>query len=535
MKRRWLNKLILMMLMVCLLLVARDTMARRTEVFAQLELLADVRHEIINGFVEEPDESKMIESAVRGMIESLNDPYTAFLTPDENDLFDKHMRGVFSGIGAAVDIDLSQDRLIIVTPLEESPAWQAGVMAGDIVLEIDGEDTKGMKITECVERLTGPSGTEVTIKVRHPTDVEEIVKIIRKRITIQTVKALRRDRNNRWDFMLDSEGQVGYVRLTQFTDNTVDDLRGALKDLKAQNARGLILDVRFNPGGLLTAAVAVSNMFLAEGQTIVSIKGRAVQEKVHKAEQAPVFPSIPMVILANEASASAAEIVTGALSDNNRAKFVGMRTFGKGSVQQYRLLGDNREQIQGGLKLTNAYYYLPSGRNIHRRAGSSDADEGDKDTDDGNEKVWGVDPGEGFYVPMSGEQMEAMIKNRRDSDIIKKRQSSATESPITPDWIDQELSDPQLAAALRTILAKIDTGDWSVVGVDGGELLRKQTKRETLKRRRDYIKERLEEVQQELADLDDNTLNDSEAGNAASVPTDEIPPKTEPAPGPANP
>ncbi len=521
MKQRTWTKFVLVLLGACLLVIVHETVGRLTDSYAQLDLLADVRHEILEGFVETPNEDKMVQAAVRGMVESLNDRYTTYLAPDETDMFEKHVHGRFSGIGAAVEIDTHQERLVIVSPLEESPAWESGVMAGDIVLEIDGEDTKGMEIGECVKHLTGPVGTQVTIKVRHPSDEDELITITRAQINIQTVKGFRRDADQQWQYMVDESNGVAYVRITQFTERTAENLRAALEQIVAQQARGLILDLRFNAGGLLTTAVEVSDMFLEAGKTIVSVKGRKVQEKVYRATAEGTVADIPMVVLANEWSASAAEIVTGALSDNERAQFVGMRTFGKGSVQQYKLILNNREQVQGGLKITNAYYYLPSGRNIHRREPKDDDDVDDVELDVDGDDVeldtepepkaddaeskddWGVDPADGFFVTMTADQIKAMNKIRREGDILKDRAADAADTAVTPQWIEDELGDPQLAAALRAVLGKLADGQWPAVGQSGRELIIKQAERAALTRQRDMLRDHLEELEEKLAKLDD--------------------------------
>lgn len=450
-------------------------------VFDQIDLLVDVRHEIVRGYVEDPDEKKMVETAVRAMVASLGDRYTVFLTKEELEPFDKQVRGTFSGIGA--EIDIFDNRLRIVSPLEDSPAWKSGVMASDIVLEIEGESTEGITVTEAVSKLTGPEGTQVTIRVRHDSGDEEEIVITRARISVQTVRGFKRDGDNHWDYMLDPINHVGYIRITQFTGNTTEGVRQALDHLISHGARGLILDMRFNPGGMLDAAVGVSDMFLTADKRIVSIKGRSVSERVHRSTDGGTIAPIPLVVLANEASASASEIVTGALLDNKRGVFIGTRTFGKGSVQQVRML----ENGQGALKITNAYYYLPNGRNIHRRE--------DKD-------VWGVDPDEGFYVSMSFEQMRKMIDIRRESPLL--RAGGSDESlVVTPQWIEDELADLQLAAALRAVQGKLDTGDWPIVGQSGADELVKQSQLANLIRQRDLLNERLDLVKYEISKLDD--------------------------------
>ena len=471
----------------------------KRSVFDQIDLLVDVRHEIVSNYVEEPDEKKMVEIAVRGMVASLGDRYTVFLTPEELEPFDKQIRGSFSGIGA--EIDLHDNRLRIVSPLEDSPAWQSGVMAGDMVLEIDGETTEGITIAEAVKRLTGPEGTTVVIKVRHESGQEADITITRAQINVQTVRGFRRDADNHWDYMLDPVHGVGYLRVTQFTQKTADGVGQALDQLAAQGARGLILDLRFNPGGLLESAAAVSDFFLDAGKRIVSVKGRVVSERVMTATDKTTIAPIPLVVLANEASASASEIVTGALSDNERAVFIGTRTFGKGSVQQVKML----ETGLGALKMTHAYYYLPNGRNIHRRK---------------DDEVWGVDPADGFCVSMTAQEVKKMIEVRRDSNLLRAEgqgESVGVPGDITPEWIEAEMADLQLAAGLRAVGGKLETGDWPAVGASGADELVRLSRRENLKRQRDMLTERLDLVNDELAKLDLPEVDQGEAGEVEEL------------------
>ena len=468
----------------------------QSSVFDQIDLLVDVRHELVAGYVEEPDQRAMVEAAVKGMVESLEDPYTAYLTQEELDPFDKYVRGSFSGIGAEVDVYENRPR--IVSPLEDSPAWNAGVLAGDIILEIDGESTLDMSLTDAVKKLTGEKGTQVTIKVRHESGEESTLTITRDVINIQTVRGFRRDAAGHFDYLLDDSNGIGYVRVTQFSERTAGELRQALEQLKQAGAKSLILDLRFNPGGLLPSAVEVSDMFLPAGKRVVSVKGRVVPEQVFDATDQDVMPDLPVVVIANEASASAAEIVTGALLDNERALFVGTRTFGKGSVQQVKML----EGGDGALKLTNAYYYIPSGRLIHRREGAEE---------------WGVDPSEGSYVPMSPEQVREMVEVRRESEVLRKSNGNATEATVTPEWIEAELKDPQLAAAVRAVLGKLDGGDWPQVGKNGKDELIREAKRQNLELRRDLLQERLGEVEKELKELENGGPVKADAGDTLEV------------------
>ncbi len=478
----WLTLGIALALLTAPQACARDTSLR------QLDLLVDVRQELVTQFVEEPDTQAMTQAAVRAMAASLEDPYTVYLSPEELDPFDKQVRGSFTGIGA--EVDLHENRVRIVSPLDDSPAFHAGVMAGDLVLEIDGTTTLDMKISDAIKRLTGPPGTKVTIKVRHLSGQENDITITRDRINVQTVKGAGRDGQGHWDFMLDAQRGIGYIRISQFTDTTAGDVRAALDQLVSRDVKGIILDLRFNPGGLLESAVAISDMFLDKGKTIVSVKGRAVPERTFTSDSAGTIPNMPVVVLANEASASAAEIVTGALADNDRAVFIGTRTWGKGSVQQIRVLPSSL----GALKITNAYYYLPSGRNIHRR----------KDVDQ-----WGVDPLDGFYVPMTPQQMREMIDRRRQSDVLRSGNGSAeggkakpAVGEVTPESIRADRADAQLAAGLEAMIVKLAIGNWPRVGQDGAAIIAAEARRDLLRQQREALATRLAEIDKELSSIE---------------------------------
>lgn len=464
--------------------VVPEVAARYNSVYDQLDLLVDVRHELVDSYVEAPDEEKLVEQAVRGMVSSLNDPYTQYLNEEDLKPFEENVRGQFSGIGAEVDIDPDTNRLRIVSPLEDSPAWNAGVMAGDVVLAIDDTDTEGMTLPEAVKKLLGEPNTKVTIRVRHEAGEEATLTITRGVIKVQTVRGFRRGTDGHYDFLMDTDPKVGYIRITQFGERTAEEFREALTQLKGQDIQALILDVRFNPGGLLESVVEISDMLLPANETIVSVKGRKVPEQIYSTTGKALMPDVPIVILANEASASAAEILTGALSDNNRALFVGARTFGKGSVQQVRQLPGGH----GAIKMTNAYYYLPNGRNIHRREG--------KDT-------WGVDPTEGNYVALTPDEVKEMIDARREGDTLRRISGDeATRPDVTPAWVREHLKDPQLAAAVEAVDGKLDGGSWPEVGKSNVEELLKQQKRLTLMKRRDLLQEAMGKLNQEIEDLD---------------------------------
>ena len=495
----------------------RPAWARSADAFDEIDLFVTLRHDLLREYVEEPDSTELLEGGVKGMIEALNDPYTAYMTSEEFEDFNKHVSGSFSGIGAEVQIDADEKRLQIVSPLEDSPAWESGVEAGDIVLTIDGEDTYEMSIVDAVQKLTGEEGTDVTITVRHEGGQTEEITITRARIKVDSVKAFAPGNpgnpgtggiERHW---INPEAKIAYLRLTQFNENSVQEVGDALRALVDAGVRGLVFDLRFNPGGLLDAADEISDMFLPEGQTIVSVRGRAVREKVFTARAGVVVPEqVAVVVLANEASASAAEIVAGALSENGRSLLVGTRTFGKGSVQQLKVLDKNL----GALKITNAYYYLPSGRNIHRRPILGE--------DEGVQKDWGVDPTDGDYVPMTRDEVTEMLAARRDRATGERVAEAAAAGLVDPAWIAEHLKDPQLAAALTAIEGKLETGEFPQVGQDNADAVIAEQERANLVRARRQLTEQLARVEEELAGLQPDTL-----GVAELAPVETVAPEAE--------
>lgn len=499
MKRRIPVTLTVLLGLTAILLTLTVTWARSNSAFSQLNLLVDVRHRLVSDYVTKPDEQAMMERAVRGMVASLNDPFTDYFTPEQLKSFNRFVTGTFTGIGA--EVEQTDHHLRIVTPLQDSPAWKAGVLAGDIVLEIDGKSTSDMTLPDAVNLLRGKPGTHVKLLVQHKSGGKQTVDITRAKITLRTVRGFERDGNQHFDYMLDPQRKVGYVRITQFTRDTADEMHKALTTLRDAGVKAVIVDVRFNPGGLLESARDIANMFLKPGRTIVSVKGRVVPKQVYESTKDTILPDVPVVIVANEASASAAEILTGALKDNHRALFVGTRTFGKGSVQQVKLLPNN----EGGLKITEAYYYIPSGRMIHRRP---------------NSKTWGVDPTEGDYVPMTPKQVRAMVEARRERDALTKEAPSGPKGGMNADWIRAQLKDPQLAAAFEAILGKLKTGQWAKVGQSNAQALVLAGEIENLNMERQLLTDRLNKVNAQLAKLHAPAPGNpgSTPGNAATAP-----------------
>ncbi len=419
--------------------------AGRRDDLAWFDPIVDVRSMVLEDFVGEPDAAKMQEAAISGMLETLDDPYTVWIPPRLEQDFDKQMRGSYVGIGA--EIEVVDDRLRIISPLEDSPSLDAGVRAGDVVLEIDGTDTLGLSSQDCIDLLIGVEGTPVTMKVRHVDGTEESLEVVRRRIETRSVKGIRRAGEG-WDHVLDPDQGIGYIRLTQFTERTIEEMREALDALDAAGAKAIILDLRFNGGGTLDGAIDVADLFLDRG-VIVSVRDRDGEGRKWTATADADDHLIPIVVLVNDGSASASEIVAGALQDNGRAKILGERSFGKGSVQEVRPLPDDR----GTLKMTTARYYLPNGRNLDRR---------------GDEEIWGVDPDPGFVIDLENADYAKIIENRRRYEPINDGTDRLEAKFDDPAWIEQEIADPQLAAALRTLQSKLSSGEWLSVGGDPG-------------------------------------------------------------------
>lgn len=419
--------------------------AGRRDDLTWFDPLVDVRAMVLEDFVGEPDPAKMQEAAISAMLETLDDPYTVWIPPRLEKDFDKQMRGSYVGIGA--EIEVVDERLRIISPLEDSPSLDAGVRAGDVVLDIDGTDTLGLSSQECIDLLIGIEGTPVTLQVRHVDGTEESLAIVRRRIETRSVKGLRRAGEG-WDHMLDPDKGIGYIRLTQFTERTIEEMREALETLDAAGTKAIVLDLRFNGGGTLDGAIDVSDLFLDRG-VIVSVRDRDGDGRKWTASADADDHLIPIVVLVNDGSASASEIVAGALQDNDRAKILGERSFGKGSVQEVRPLPDDR----GTLKMTTARYYLPNGRNLDRR---------------GDAEVWGVDPDPGFVIDLDNKEYAQIVENRRRYEPINDGTDRLEARFDDPDWIEQEIADPQLAAALRTLQSKVTTGEWLMVGGDPG-------------------------------------------------------------------
>jgi len=323
--------------------------------FKSLDLIRKVLELIKSDYVEENvDEQKLIYGAIEGMLKKLDDPYTRFMEPKSFKEMQVETQGEFGGLGIVISI---KDRMLtVVSPIDDTPAARAGIMAGDMIIKIDGKDVIDIALHDAVKLLRGPVGSKVVLSILREGDRDsKDYELTREIIKLPSVKY--------WVI----EPNIGYIRLTQFIQTSSEDLEKAMIDLEKNGVKSIILDLRNNPGGLLTSAVEVGRKFIPKGD-IVSIKGRDGEENTYSSFF-KYHPLLPLIVLINEGSASASEIVAGAVKDNKRGLLVGRKSFGKGSVQTVISLNDG-----SAMALTTALYYTPSGVNIHKSGIMPDID-----------------------------------------------------------------------------------------------------------------------------------------------------------------
>jgi carboxyl-terminal processing protease len=327
----------------------------KDSVYPNLQMYADVLEKVRSDYVDGKNLTyhDLVYASLKGMVGSL-DPHSDFMDADNYQQLQDETEGQFGGLG--LEVEMKNNYVTVIVPMDDGPGYRAGITSGDRIVRVDGKSVENMPLPDVVKQLRGAPGTRVTVTVDRPSaGTEKDFTLTRAIIQMEMVK----DINGRKQFPL-GEDQIGYVRITQFGENTGDELEAALDKLKGQGMKALILDLRWNPGGLLDQAVAVCEKFLPCGQLIVSTEGRQTIERYEARGRGDELPGMPVVVLANMSSASAAEIVTGCLQDLHRAIVLGEKTFGKGSVQTIFPLDDG-----SALKLTVAKYYTPSHKVIH--------------------------------------------------------------------------------------------------------------------------------------------------------------------------
>jgi carboxyl-terminal processing protease len=409
------------------------TLAQRDDDYAFVRTLIDIHRRVVDNYVEPVDEDKLNEGAIDGMLNQL-DPFSVYVPPARQDDFDRMLSGTFKGVG--IKLDQHPDGAIeIVTPVDDSPAAHSGIEPGDILLAVDDKVLDKIRLMDLIKLIGGKIGTQVKLTVRHPDGKIASYTLTREEVREPIVKGYQRKADNSWDYFICDDPKIAYVELTLFTGDSYKDLRKAFEDCLSGGMKGMILDLRFNPGGQLDQAEQIIDMLIPGGQTILTTRGRARPEQKRMSDGINVLPNFPMIILVNEHSASAAEIVSGSLMDNKRAVVLGERTYGKGSVQEVIPL----DEKGGELKLTVAHYYLPSGRLVHRLPGAKD---------------WGVQPQ--IYVPMDVATQEKVLLAREEQETFRhplpKSIAHPTSEPAASQPTAQPVEDVQLQAAINTML-----------------------------------------------------------------------------------
>ncbi len=346
-RRAWFVGPVLIVALVTGVLIGKgwERTGHATETYEELKTFSEVLSQIQKHYVDETKPKDLVQGAIRGMLATL-DPHSAYMTPEMYKEMQVETKGEFGGVG--IQIGVKENRLAVIAPIEGTPAHRAGIKSGDYITKVNDEPTKDLTLMDAVQKMRGPKGTKVNLTVQRDGVQDPLLfTLVRDIIKIESVKSKVIDNT------------IGYVRLTQFQEATGRDLSRILKQFREQKLQSTILDLRNNPGGLLTASVDVSEQFVGSGKLIVYTKSREGKKDEWFSKTKEQLEDYPMIVLVNEGSASASEIVAGALQDYGRAVVVGATTFGKGSVQTILPLGDG-----SGLRLTTAKYYTPKGRSI---------------------------------------------------------------------------------------------------------------------------------------------------------------------------
>jgi len=409
--------------------------AHRSEYGQMYDTFTEVLKKVDQEYLREVDNRVLFEGALHGMVSRL-DPYSAYIGPKQFPDLKSTLKQTFEGLGIRIEKEEGSDLPVVVSPMADSPALLAGVRAGDTILQINGEPTDGLPLDKIVERLREDTGGPVQLSIRHKGDTDPVTLSIKPAsFAVPVVLGDSRGPDNQWTFLLDGHPDIGYVRLTSFGERTDSELKAALRWLTERNVKGVILDLRNNGGGMLNKSIEVCEMFLKEGR-IVSTRGRnSVEKEIYDAKGSAEFADLPLVILVNQYTASASEIVAACLQDHKRAVIVGQQSWGKGTVQNVIDL----EHGRSGLKLTTASYWRPSGRDIHRHE------------DNKQQTDYGVQPDPGYEVKLTDEETRDLAKARDQRDVVRAEGSPAAETDSAA------ATDPQLAKALealQSLLAK---------------------------------------------------------------------------------
>lgn len=383
----------------------------------------------------------LFHEMTEGLTSTLDD-FSSVIWPQERESFSRSTQGNFSGIG--VQISRRDGRLLVVSPLENTPAMRAGLKAGDIIAEVEGTNTDTWSLNRAVQEITGPRGTQVTLSIERPGEPDLIeYAITRDKIEIESIRGWTHKPEGGWDYWIDRDNRIGYVRLSQFIPQTADHLDAAIEQMQEDGQiNGLILDLRFNPGGLLSSAIDICDRFIIEGPIVSTVDGNGNHSSPNKAHRLRTYPNFPVTVLINQGSASASEIVSGALQDYQRATIIGTRSFGKGSVQDLFPLTGNGAAY---LKLTTQYYMLPLKRIIHRKPDATE---------------WGIEPD--LEVTMTARQIADALQLRQEIDIIRDEDGPILADETMP-WAAPEFQVPN---GIRKVISHANATDTAEPGDD---------------------------------------------------------------------
>ncbi len=393
-------------------------------------LLDEIVTQIEQNYVKELDRSELMTTAIKAIIGKL-DQQSDFLSEEDLAQVNRQLDQKVAGVGARLKFDKESGQVLVETPLPGSPAAKGGLRPGDRIIEIDGQPAGGFpagkELEAVVKLIHGPVGEPITLGIRHPGSEEVLqLKLVRDVVRLPSVLGVSYNAEQAWEFMLDEQRKVAYIRLTAIGRQSPAEMGAALDELTARGMQGLVLDLRNNPGGLLDQAVAICNLFVESG-TIVTVKGRTGKEQIFSAKDEGVFSGFPMALLVNSNTASASEIIAACLQDHHRAVVIGERTFGQGLVKSLI-------QLEGGksaLKLPTSAYYRPSGKNMHRYPESKDSDD------------WGVRPDPNYEVIFSEEEKKGREKCWREREILEEPSRTA-------------FHDRQMQKALEFLLERLE-------------------------------------------------------------------------------
>ncbi len=417
------------------ILIGQQMVQAKPDTYEDLKAFTQALELVQRNYVEKPDTKELMQGAIRGMISSL-DPHSSYMTERQFKEMNMDIKGEFTGVG--IQIGIKNQQLTIIAPIEDTPGFRAGLAAGDKILKINDDWTKDMSIEQAVDKMRGPKGTSVRLMILRDTwDKPKEFKIVRDTIKVQSVKSK----------MLDDS--IGYVRIIQFQGQTSEELEKALRGLESKGMKKLVLDLRNDPGGLLDASVDVSSKFLPKDSLVVYLQGRQKTDRKDFMTTSVETPrAYPVVVLVNTGSASASEIVSGALQDSKRALILGTQTFGKGSVQTVFPL-----ESGGGIRLTTAKYYTPSGRSIQNVGITPDVEVKLPVVKESKE-------GESVHVVVREKDLERHLTNETVKEEKKKTEQPAAEEDFTMEIMPKdEKDDIQIQRAIEILKPAVLAAD----------------------------------------------------------------------------